>query len=101
MNIVETIKIVNQMQSAKLVFGKRFGKYGTVGRDFGQTRFKRKMERKQTPAEFAAERAARENINQAKRKFRFEQQNLSFNEKMQIAFSLSERDRQLKKAKKK
>ncbi len=59
------------------------------------------MEGKQTSAEFVSEQMRRENINRAKDKFRSEQRKLSFSEKMQIAFNLSERDRQLKKAKKK
>ena len=60
-----------------------------------------KMETKQTPAEFVTEQARRENISRAKDDFRFQQRNLSFNEKMRIAFSLNERDIQLKKAKNK
>jgi hypothetical protein len=59
------------------------------------------MERKQTSSELVNEKFWREKTAEIKRKFRSEQQNLSFNEKMQIAFALNERDEKLKKAKKK
>jgi hypothetical protein len=63
-------------------------------------KFERKMEREQTSSQPISEKFRREKIVRAKRKFRSERQNLSFNEKMQIAFALSERDEKLKKAKK-
>lgn len=59
------------------------------------------MERKQKSFESVSEQARREKIIKSKREFRFEQRNLSFNEKMQIAFALNERDAQIKKAVKK
>jgi len=59
------------------------------------------MESKQESIQFVTERDWRENINEAKNKFRVQQRNLSFDEKMRIAFSLSERNRQLKAAKRK
>ena len=59
------------------------------------------METKQISAEFVNGQTERENIIRAKDDFRFQQRNLSFNEKMRIAFSLNERDIQLKKAKNK
>ena len=59
------------------------------------------MERKQTSSELVNEKFWREKAAEMKQKFRFEQQKLSFNEKMQIAFALNERDEKLKKAKKK
>ncbi len=59
------------------------------------------MERKQTSPDSVDEKIWREKIAKTKREFRAEQRNLSFNEKMQIAFALSERDSKIRKAKKK
>lgn len=59
------------------------------------------MERKQISSKLVNEKFWHEKTAEIKRKFRSEQQNLSFNEKMQIAFALNERDEKLKKAKKK
>jgi hypothetical protein len=58
------------------------------------------MELKQATTESAADEIRRQKLMKTKDKFRLEQRKLSFNEKMQIAFSLSERDRQLRKARK-
>ncbi len=59
------------------------------------------MERKQKPSEFVGEKNWQEKIAESKKEFRVGQRNLSFNEKMQIALGLSERDKQIKRAKKK
>ncbi len=59
------------------------------------------MEEKQTSSDPVNEEIWRERIAKTKRMFRSAQQTLSFNEKMKIAFALSERDSQIRKAKKK
>lgn len=59
------------------------------------------MERKQTAPEFITEEVWRGNIAESKQRLRAEQRNLSFNEKMQIAFGLNERDEQIKRVRKK
>ena len=59
------------------------------------------MESKQTASEFVNEAVWREKIKQTKQSFRAAQRNLSFDEKMKIAFALNERDNRLKTAKKK
>ena len=75
MNIVEAIKIVNEMRA--------------------------KIEEKQTSSDSVNEEIWCERLTKTKRMFCGAQQSLSFNEKMKIAFALSERDSQLRKAKKK
>ena len=87
MNIVAIIKFVNEVLSEKAFEG--------------STRFERKMEEKQTSSELINKKIWREKIAKTKRMFRSARQTLSFNEKMKVAFALSERDSQIRIAKKK